>query len=48
MGYLVFYDWTIPWMLSACVVAVLSMGWHFWRKFAAKPWNREIQRDDGN
>ncbi|MDO8991384.1 MAG: cytochrome c biogenesis protein ResB [Sideroxyarcus sp.] len=41
MGYSVFYDWTLPWMLSACVVAVLSMGAHFWNKFAAKPWNRE-------
>jgi hypothetical protein len=41
MGYLVFYDWTIPWMLAACVLAVLSIGWHFWQKFAVKPWNRE-------
>lgn len=41
MGYIVFYDWTIPWLLSACVVAVLSIGWHFWQKFAAKPWNKE-------
>jgi cytochrome c biogenesis protein ResB len=39
MGYRVFYDWTIPWMLAACVVAVVSMAWHFWRKFASIPWN---------
>lgn len=38
MGYRVFYDWTIPWMLAACAVAVLSMSWHFWSKFASKPW----------
>ena len=39
MGFRVFYDWTIPWMLAACVVAVLSMAWHFGRKFASVPWN---------
>lgn len=38
MGYTVFYDWTIPWLLAACVVAVGSLSWHFWNKFAAKPW----------
>lgn len=41
MGYRVFYDWTIPWLLAACAVAVLSMAWHFWRKFASTPWNDE-------
>jgi cytochrome c biogenesis protein len=39
MGYTVFYDWTIPWLLAACLMAVLSLSWHFWAKFAAKPWN---------
>lgn len=39
MGYTVFSDWTIPWLLSASLLAVASLGWHFWRKFAARPWN---------
>ncbi|NMG75738.1 hypothetical protein GPA25_13305 [Aromatoleum diolicum] len=39
MGYRVFYDWTLPWLLAACAVAVISMGCHFWQKFAAKPWD---------
>jgi len=39
MGYRVFYDWTLPWLLAACVVAVVSLAWHFWTKFAAKPWD---------
>lgn len=39
MGYNVFYDWTLPWLAAACGVAVLSLGWHFWRKFATKPWD---------
>jgi hypothetical protein len=41
MGYRFYYDWTIPWMLAACAVGVLSLSWHFWRKFAATPWNRD-------
>lgn len=38
MGFAVFYDWTLPWLLAAGVVAVLCLGWHYWRKFAARPW----------
>lgn len=38
MGYDIFYDWTIPWLLTACTLATLALGWHFWRKFAARPW----------
>ena len=39
MGYRIFYDWTSPWMLAACAMAVASMGWHFSKKFASTPWN---------
>lgn len=39
MGYTVFYDWTIHWLLAACLLAVGALGWHFWQKFAARPWN---------
>lgn len=39
MGYSVFYDWTIHWLLVVSMVIVGALGWHFWRKFAAKPWN---------
>ena len=38
MGYQVFYDWTMPWLLAATIVAVISLAWHFWRKFGARPW----------
>jgi len=38
MGYNVFYDWTMPWLLAACALAVLALGWHFWRKFSLRPW----------
>jgi len=41
MGYRFFFDWTIPWMLAACAVAVMSLSWHFWRKFASTPWNKD-------
>jgi hypothetical protein len=39
MGYNVFYDWTLPWMVSACVVAVSALAWHFWRKFSSRAWD---------
>lgn len=39
MGYTVFYDWTIYWLLAACAISVAALGWHFWRKYAAQPWN---------
>ncbi len=39
MGYTVFYDWTLPWLFAACAVAAASLGAHFWRRFAAKPWD---------
>ena len=38
MGYNVFYDWTMSWLLAACWVAVLALGLHFWRKFGERPW----------
>lgn len=41
MGYNVFYDWTMPWLLAACCLAVAALGWHFWRKFASRPWQAE-------
>ena len=39
MGYTVFYDWTITWLLAACVLAVISLAWHFWSKFRNRPWD---------
>lgn len=39
MGYTVFYDWTLPWLAAACFFAVAALGWHFWRKFTAQPWD---------
>lgn len=39
MGYSVFYDWTIHWMLAVSTLIVGALGWHFWKKFVAKPWN---------
>jgi cytochrome c biogenesis protein len=39
MGYVVFYDWTLPWLLAAAMLAAGALGWHFWRRFAARPWH---------
>ena len=39
MGYSVFSDWTLPWLLAAALVAALSLAWHFWQRFGARPWD---------
>ena len=39
MGYTVFYDWTLPWLLAAALAAACALGWHFWQKFSRQPWN---------
>lgn len=39
MGYTVIYDPTTAWLLAACMVAIAALGWHFWHKFAARPWS---------
>jgi cytochrome c biogenesis protein len=40
MGYTVFYDWTLPWLFVACLIAVACLAWHFRTKFAAQPWDK--------
>jgi cytochrome c biogenesis protein len=39
MGYTVFYDWTIYWLLASCVLAIGAMAWYFWTKYFSHPWN---------
>ncbi|MDR9499655.1 MAG: hypothetical protein RI556_10810 [Hydrogenovibrio sp.] len=41
MGFRIFYDWTLPWLLAAGLIAVLGLAGHFWRKYAATPWMEE-------
>lgn len=38
MGYQVFYDWTIHWLLGVCMLAVGALSWHFWSRFATRSW----------
>ena len=33
MGYKVDYDWTRPWLLSTCIIGILSLFLHFIKKF---------------
>jgi predicted ribosomally synthesized peptide with SipW-like signal peptide len=39
MGYQVAWDRTMTWLLAVSVIAALALGWHYWRKFTARPWN---------
>jgi cytochrome c biogenesis protein len=40
MGYNIFYDFTLPWLLIAGVFAVCSMAVYFWGKFSDRPWDK--------
>ena len=43
MGFRIFYDWTLPWLLAAGLVAVIGLGGHYWKKFHARPWLDESE-----
>ncbi|MBI3374943.1 MAG: cytochrome c biogenesis protein ResB [Betaproteobacteria bacterium] len=38
MGYSVFCDWTLPWLLAACALAAGALGWHYVVRFRREPW----------
>ncbi|MGA8146124.1 MAG: cytochrome c biogenesis protein ResB [Gallionellaceae bacterium] len=42
MGYTVFYDFTLPWLLASGLLAVASLATHFWKKFSSRPWNASL------
>jgi hypothetical protein len=39
IGYDVFYDWTIPWLLVAVLLAIASLGTFLWQKMNKKSWH---------
>lgn len=41
MGYRIYYDWTMPWMFAAAMVAVGALGWHIWVRYFSRPWIRK-------
>ncbi|RRJ85254.1 hypothetical protein D0544_09375 [Aestuariirhabdus litorea] len=43
IGYEVFYDWTIPWLLATCLLAIGFLGWYLWERVTSTPWNRADQ-----
>ncbi len=40
IGYDVFYDWTIPWLLVTCLSAILSLGFFLWQKNGGSAWDK--------
>ena len=37
MGYKVSYDWTRPWMIASCLMAIIAMMFYFVNKFLSSP-----------
>ena len=48
MGYEVSYDFTLPWLLAASILAIMSMAWHFWQKFSSRPWDAAVVSKSDN
>ncbi len=46
MGYLVFYDWTLPWLAAAALLATAALGWHYCSKYGARPWSASGSEDE--
>lgn len=46
MGYAVFHDWTIPWLLATCVLAIVALAWHVRCKHFSRPWRPEAQAEE--
>ena len=42
MGYTVFYDPSVLWMLAAVGVGVAGLAWHIFDKFRKSPWDLDI------
>lgn len=42
MGYRVYYDPTLPWLLAASVLATLALALHFVLKFRRQPWRAAL------
>lgn len=45
MGYSIYNDWTMPWLIASCLLAAGSAGWYFWEKFSATPWMKNKEED---
>jgi len=41
MGYTVYYDWTRPWLVATCLMAIFGLSWHLWERFFSTPWLRD-------
>jgi len=39
IGYDVFYDWSIPWLLATCLLAIASLGSFLWQKVNQNRWD---------
>ncbi|MBF0160980.1 MAG: cytochrome c biogenesis protein ResB [Magnetococcales bacterium] len=44
MGYVIFYDQGMPWLLAAALVGIISLLLHFFGRFASKPWHAAAQQ----
>ena len=46
MGFQIFYDWSLPWMLAVALLALFGLAGHFWKKFAPTPWQESLEEEE--
>jgi len=44
MGFQIFYDWSLFWILGASLLALFGLAGHFWQKFAPSPWLDDLEK----
>lgn len=46
LGFQIFYDWSLPWILAISLLAVLGLAGHFRHKFAPTPWQESLENKE--
>ncbi|WP_426417194.1 hypothetical protein [Aestuariirhabdus sp. LZHN29] len=46
IGYEVFYDWTMNWLLATCLFGILCLGWYLWQKTTSSRWNLDTKEGE--
>lgn len=44
MGYKVYYDPTLRWLFFVSILAVVGLGWHYWRVMGSRLWPTQLQQ----
>ncbi|MCF6253390.1 MAG: hypothetical protein L3J38_01420 [Thiomicrorhabdus sp.] len=46
LGFQIFYDWSLPWILAAALLGLFGLAGHFRQKFAPTPWRESLEEEE--